>query len=145
MPSDLLGAHLDRWDQGSEDTFCWAAGLLSRFTYKPGWHFELSRRPELGQIMLQIAFSAPDSRITDVYGRYGRLDPCRACGSPHPMREIPISGQFPLDPFAALSRNENLFFDWLHQMVRDVEKHELDEWFRVDGELRFDPHRGSVV
>ena len=33
-----------------------------------------------------------------------------------------------------------VFFEWLHRKVIWLERHEIDEWFRVDGQLPFDPH-----
>lgn len=63
---------------------------------------------------------------------------------------LPNSRQFPHDltliqfAFAIAPYIEDMQDDtmrhWLQTVLREFEMHELNEWFRVDGELVNDPH-----
>lgn len=39
--------------------------------------------------------------------------------------------------------DEDALWQWLRLTLRELEMHELDEWFKVDGELLWDPHQGQ--
>lgn len=147
MPSDVLGAHLDTWTDGHERLVAAVAGYLARFSYKPGWHFTVNRRPELRDgVFVQVVFRTSDSRAADRYG----MDEfaCPRCGSVNERASggIPIAGQFGVPPRLLQSRDpEGLFRHWLRTMIGDMELHERDEWFRWDGKLPYDPHVGMMA
>ena len=126
MPSDVIGWYAKSWTPGREDGYKWVESLLARFTYKPGWHIEQRRLPESADsVRLQIRFTAPDSRSLE--------------------REIPVTGTFDVPYYIWFEEDEGRFWKWLHQVILFMERHELDEWFRVDGKLVDDPHAGEGV
>lgn len=131
MPSDVLGANLDIWTDDAEHLVKLVQGFLARFSYKPGWHFDVTRRPEIAAVCVRVAFCTIDSRATqDWY-----------CDDAASAPRIPIAGQFAVPPQLLFSRDpEGMFRHWLRAMIRDMEFHELDEWFRWDGKLPYDPH-----
>lgn len=136
----VLRVQLDEWVDEHEDDVRLAQHFLSRFTYKPGWVFEICRRPELPMpVLLAITFTALDSRGVD-HRRTPHLQECRACGEFTGVHS-PIAGHFPLPMHLDRMQNpEKFFFDFLRNTIWFVERHESDEWFRVDGDLRYDPH-----
>lgn len=123
MPSDVLGAHLDKWGARQEADFEWVQGLMRSFRYKPGWVFQVNRRPETGATMVLVDFHAPNSR--------------------NPSVQAKVGGNYYVHPGILESRDAGLFWRWLRRTLADVEDHERDEWFQVEGELMFDPHRGD--
>lgn len=87
--------------------------IRPQITYKPGWSFSWERHD--GREMLFIKVVGPTSQGVDAY-----------TGEP---REVTYA--FEQDPFDA---------DALFNRIHGIEYHEACEWFRVDGELLFDPH-----
>lgn len=140
MPSDVLGAYVGSWTEQHEDDVRLAQEFLSRFTYKPGWFFEILRKPELPvPVVLTVKFMALDSRGVDHRG-VPHLRECHACQG-FTGAHSPIAGSFPLPMKLSLMGDaEKFFFDFLRNTIWFVERHESDEWFRVGGELRYDPH-----
>lgn len=99
--------------------------LLKILTYKPGWSFDLGWHDARGYIrepVLTITVLVPD--VND------------------PSREIRIAQRVivPLS-FAYMIQGDPPFLvRWLRDCIRDVEFHEMNEWFRLDGVAPFDPH-----
>lgn len=95
--------------------------IVDRIDYKPGWALVL--RPD--QRSLQISRVVPDSR-----------DPGRdvKVGSVHPIP--PVLTQGSLNPLSVIS-----VVTWVKTEIRRCELHELDEFFRLDGQLVDDPHK----
>lgn len=131
---------------------------LRRYRYKPG--VELSIEPPVDP----KAYGAPTFRYNSVGGWMGgptltvrmRVPDSRA---PDPA-DLPWQ-QRPMEPalvevaarygvpepiwsefvgWSPLERR-NYFRAFLREKLRDMEDHELDEWFRCDGELVNDPHK----
>lgn len=126
-----------------EETYYWVKHQLARFSYKPGWVFEASRRPEMGGIMVKIAFHAPDSRAGELYGDWVSEHTCPHCNRYAELARhtIPITGEFVIDPYVTRAIDpEAAFFDWLKRTLSFMDVHERDEWVRVDGKLLHDPH-----
>lgn len=96
------------------------ARLLQRVTYKPGWSFHIE---PLGiEVILDTADSAdPSHRIRVAHHRH------MAPGSVHP---------------GAWSDKD--WLHWLFEEVIDIERHEAAEFFKVDGDAVFHPHRGEI-
>lgn len=47
-------------------------------------------------------------------------------------------------PWSVREAGERLFWTWFKRAIIDeLEHHEIDEWFRVDGELVHDPHKND--
>jgi hypothetical protein len=96
--------------------------FLEEFTYKPDTRIEM--HPEHYGVQIVAIRKLPDSRD-------GEHPEIRVMGSiavdKHLMRAD--------DPKAALQ-------DQVHRWLIDMEIHECNEWFRVAGELPYDPHRG---
>lgn len=117
MPSDLLGA--GTWTSDAEEAYRRAGELLAEFEYKPGWTFDLSREVLPNRIFLRATFHAPDSR--------------------NPSRKVPVMGTFYTSPDQAAM--PEYFWRWLYYCIGTMEDHEMNEWFRVRGELIYDPHK----
>lgn len=129
-------------DSEQEQTLRMAQEFLGRFRYKPNWHFEMTRQPQMGTPCVRIKVLVEDSRAVDMYGPSNAWE-CPRCNSINGAPRIPIEGMYPIPMLSRMQAPEKLFFDFLHQCVWSVERHESDEWFRVDGELRHDPHAGD--
>lgn len=106
-------------DTGPDTDQDWVCRQLARYTYKPGWGLTFSEHA--GWIYLDIRYLAPDSRGSGQTVKIGRTQVVPAHVTVH--------------------RDPDRFQRWLHMLTRDMELHELDEWFRCDGELVNDPHR----
>ena len=141
MPSDLIGGFAHLWDHRMEDTLRWARDLLGRFRYKPEWTFEM-HRDQMGP-MVAIRVMVPDSRHPDRPPSYTERSYTIMQGEPlHMERDdlIQISASFPIPIDLQQTHDEARFWHWLREQVLFVERHEADEWFRVDGQLPYDPH-----
>ena len=95
--------------------------LLARFTYKPRWTFRLEPADGWpGQWMLLITTWVQDIRPPHNWGH-------GAFTVPVP----PISGE----------AHAGYWEHWLRDTIWHVaERHEVDEWFTVDGQRPYDPH-----
>jgi hypothetical protein len=141
MPSDISWGV--RWTPQQERAAVWIQETLRRFRYKPGWQFGMCRRE--GGPVVRAEFMAENSRHPSPYPRY--KEPRMVAEGPLLIERddlIPISGEFPAPPPITDAEDDVKFFDWLHEVVGFMEDHERDEWFRVDGILRCDPHAPIV-
>lgn len=133
------------WNQEQEEGFAWVSRLMGRFQYKTGWHFDLTRsHQDLGRVILRVSFMAEDSRRgPNRPPSYREITMTFDAGQPFEIQRddlIPVEGIFYVPPTIVSGRQEFEFFHWLRRTLQHVESHELDEWFRVDGNLPYDPH-----
>lgn len=98
--------------------------LLRRISYKP--EFTVIVQPPLN-----IYLNQPSIRFT-----YNVMD-SRGTGKVVPLTSIKTVDEYYLD-------NEDWFFGFIQQTIREMELHESDEWFRVDGKLYDDPHKRKI-
>jgi hypothetical protein len=93
---------------------------LQRFTYKPGWQFDLREpvAPDWQFWHFDVAFDLPD------------------CNNPGQAAHINMWRQLNVGELC----DENHFWEWLFATIKICEDHETREWFRVDGNKRDDPH-----
>lgn len=128
--------------------------LLAKFTYKPNWTFEVmypdpAKPPEqpVRIWMTQYVedsrqpFSPWDFRIREPFPlelREACIRDDRMGYALSPQRQIfPVGGPIDMPRIA----REDRFWIWLHDVaIPNLERHEMSEWFRVDGRLMFDPH-----
>lgn len=96
-------------------------GILKNFTYKPGWKFRLE---DFGSFLVLCI----DAEV-----------PC----TDEPGRMINIRFRENFDPLVHRAMDERAWMRWLRERILDVEKHEIDEFFKVDGVKVFDPHRND--
>lgn len=93
---------------------------LTKITYKPGWTIRLLEDVLTGLPTLV----AIDFDTEDTY---------------NPGRTIKIGFRDKLRmPIVSLEQFERQILD----MIDRVERHETREWFRIDGVMKYDPHRG---
>jgi hypothetical protein len=95
--------------------------LLQRFTYKPGYTFDL-----VGHGALRCRYHAIDS-----------TDPAR-------KREIYLTTTHALFPAHLYFRPgdiEEVFMEQMRQVCMEIERHEMDEWLQLDGKAPFYPHK----
>jgi hypothetical protein len=105
-------------------------GFLDRFAYKPGWRFAVTPPPSFWERgLLQVT----------LWTLNARHDPP---GEGHPVE---LRGEFHLPDLQALDLDgvdgARYLPDWLLEIILGMEDHEAREWFRVDGQLPYDPHR----
>jgi len=97
------------------------ADILRRVSYKPSWEFLVARVPGPGLVMqfaVVVSYTAPDSR--------GKGEP------------VTVTGRY-LVPERIGSAEA--FWDWLRdEVIADAERHETDEFLRLDGRIVNDPH-----
>jgi hypothetical protein len=97
--------------------------LLAVFEYKPGWRFEIrcdEWRPDDPWALLITIDDQLDAR--DPGGRRIRL-----------LHQRPIPCYLPDEP--------DRWLRFLRDAIAAADAHERDEWFVVNGERPFDPHR----
>lgn len=91
--------------------------LLARFTYKPGWRFELVSDFDALGWALSVDFPAPHAMET---GEWTVV---------HSVYRVPW-----------ILSSEEHFWIWLQGILKEVEFHELREFFKVDGVALWRPH-----
>lgn len=100
-------------------------GYLRRITYKPrtvfSWNCELNSVGTPEKLLLNVRMTVADAD--------------------NPSRETKIntSGMMDFRTFKMMEFPE--FYRWVWQLCRNLEVHELNEFFKVDGKAPFDPHR----
>jgi hypothetical protein len=135
-------------DWHTEDLVMWM-DYLARVTYKPDYKvrvIDASRVLAPEDTRPRILFEAllPDSRWVRpkatfppqhvwVEGRFYAVEDA-------PIPKIGISMVKPMPHW----RDEEEAKVWLRGMFRELEFHELDEWFKVDGKMVNDPHKGDA-
>lgn len=91
--------------------------ITYRFKYKPGWRFEVKTKDGVG---LRILATVDNSY--------------------KPGEPVQI-GSVALLPPEWIHWPEDRLIWWLHEEILRRETHELDEFFRVDDVVLFDPHK----
>lgn len=99
-----------------------ARELLKRVTYKPGVKLAFDPGESFGIATLTIT-----SMVQDVN---------------EPSRTIPLTNRQALPPLEYMDRDEFIFR--IGDALMRFERHECDEWFRVDGKPVNDPHPESA-
>lgn len=100
--------------------------LINRITYKPGWHFVLCSSIELDGVQFaDYTFLRVEAEMLN-----SRSDEAE-------MISVSTATPVPKD-FDTWDERHQLL--WVHQILYQLELHELDEWFQCDGELVTDPH-----
>lgn len=120
-----LRAMADTWKHTHTADFEWLTTQLKRFTYKPGWTFEI-RLPDygfsrFGEFMLYITM-----RVEDTY---------------HPGRMVEVFAAKPIYAMDHMDHNETAFAHMLAGHILEVEHHESREWLRRDGDIYDNPHK----
>lgn len=91
--------------------------ILRTFTYKPGWEFRLTideRFLNLRIVVMVIDADCPSSTIRIEFNTSFDHHLCNL-------------GHYPWEK-------------WLRDRILEVERHEVDEFFQIDGVKTFDPH-----
>jgi hypothetical protein len=100
----------------------WLLYMLGRITYKPTWTFKLERPSgEIDPWGITIRMYVPNSR-----------------GSEQETTPVQSTRRIPWMIYE--QRDEKHFVDWLSREILSMERHELDEWFKIDGIMHRDPH-----
>lgn len=98
--------------------------VTHRVTYKPGWTVELQRplpEYERHNLHLMVTASWPNS-----------------CGDTPPTIKTACARTVPLQLWESMDDTAQL--RWIYMAVEDLERHEQDEWFKVDGVCVHNPH-----
>ena len=63
----------------------------------------------------------------------------------HPERIIPVTSRQEIPHSMAQGQDSTEeMVAWVRNCLRQLEEHEMDEWFRLDKKLVHDPHRGEI-
>jgi len=140
--------------------------LLHRFTYKPNVEIEARLEnpwddqsyrldPAHPDIMVRAVMWTLDSRLKYPLARefiaaaaismHGvNRDICTPDGNTYHFNSVKIATSA-LIPRMVLEEGEKVFWIWLRSaVIGQLENHEIDEWFQVDGKPYNDPHRNST-
>jgi hypothetical protein len=133
----------------SELTYPEILSLLQRISYKP--NFNITCVPgsrELG-VMLHITMYVPDSthshppvearEETRYYRDAGRMVTLDRGYRQEICNLIPVSGGRCVPP----GLDQDGFLCWLRSVLLELETHELDEWFKIDGAAVNNPHKND--
>ena len=105
--------------------------LIESFSYKPGYEFTLVH-PEMAKIDgMTLNFGTPMSVL------YLKAYAPDSTKPPHELILLQFQAAIP-HYIEDLNRSGQLLY--LKQIIEIFEKHETDEWLRVDGELVKNPH-----
>lgn len=107
--------------------------LAGRFSYKPNWVFEVEASPESGCITLGARMKTADST--------GHPHGHRMPGEDDPDSYIVIAKAISF-PWQTVSEfDEGILVQQIFDLlVMGLERHEAEEWFRLDGRAVYDPH-----
>lgn len=92
--------------------------ILAQLTYKPGWEFKTFYRWE--RVYLLIRIEAIDADC--------------------PRQTIGLRVEYSLDKYHAESMSNRRLVNWLRERIIESERHEVDEFFQLNGIKVFDPH-----
>lgn len=107
------------------EDFEWFKSVLDRVIYKPKWKLTTYRHGVNGDVMWSGEFLAPDADLPVQFGS--------------PSVSIRSTCSVPLPLF--VSRDVDRTVEWIRHQITEMEYHERDEWFRVDGKRVCEPHR----
>jgi hypothetical protein len=94
------------------------ADLLRRFRYRPGWRFAVVAGRWPGECVLVVRTWVEDTYRPGWWGAGVSMS---------------------IVPYTEMTGDE--WMRWLRHAVAQIEDHETGEWFVVDGERPFDPHK----
>lgn len=97
--------------------------LIGILTYKPGWQTYMGLFEEDGEARCWAFYVISDTE-----------------DSLNPGRRIRVRHEFLIPP---ASYNRDVWAAWLLDRLGDVEMHERNEFFRLDGVREFAPHHGN--
>ena len=100
--------------------------LIDRVTYKKGYKFEVVPM-QLGGFTALKVITPP---LQDTYH------------PDDPSRVAPVQFMFPCYMMFS-DMSEGAQIAWLDRCLKEVESHEQEEWFRIDGKMVRDPHSGK--
>lgn len=109
---------------------------FSRLTYKPGFSFDYEYKIDFNQHFVTLTMKVVDSRDPKAHmpDRWVPLEGRR-------LKLIPVTMTNRLPPWTS----EKVADDYTRYLLRNLEMHELDEWFRKDGDLINDPHADEMA
>lgn len=108
-----------------------AVEFFKHFTYKPNWEFRPTRVDRLTDPYLYGAFHLEVIVNTKDVG--------------NPNHDIKLRlGEVMAESMLATMDGEQ-FLKWIRSIIMNIEDHEAREWFRVDGNAPFDPHKGETI
>jgi hypothetical protein len=123
--------------------------LMADFTYKPNFKSEVAPAAN-GVATIHLTMYVPDSyrshpsvqmttMVDDAWSFRSSLVIRRTYT--HDLPLIEVVGSRIVEEYLP----EDQFYRWLHRFIRDIEQHEIDEWFKVGGVAIHDPHRSPYV
>jgi hypothetical protein len=120
----------DLWESEQIVEFVkWANEQIATCSYKPEWKFEVQESGPLDGAAVHYwatAVLVMSMMVEDSY---------------HPGQQIKI-GRRQSVPIHVVERMDRRFFlEWIFRAIIDAERHEAQEWFKVDGVVFDDPHK----
>lgn len=105
--------------------------FFSRVRYKPGFTIDYNYMIDFDQHRVILTMKVCDSRDPQAH-----MDPNNLPLEGRRIRLIPVTSSHVLPHWYG----ERHAKDYLHHLLLELERHELDEWFSYDDELVSDPH-----
>ena len=87
--------------------------ILSNFTYRPGWKFSVKD----GRLII-------DAQVIDANNQ---------------TKTCPLTSVTQLPHFALMNKNFD-WVRWLFEILLELERHEVKEFFRINGQPVYEPH-----
>ncbi len=98
-----------------------AVAVVESISYKPNWKIMATHNVDQFAVVMCVMHKAEDTY--------------------HPGVEIPVVLTKTLHNLSLeRSHGEDFLLEEVHRMIREVELHELDEWFKYKGQRIYDPH-----
>lgn len=112
-------------------------GWLGRIRYKPDTRFDVVPGP-YDMVTIQITRLLPDStKGLSTISEYADERLWIRVG-------VPIACNLGRFEYLPADLQFEHFCHWLRDELIRLERHETDEWFRVDNTLPYDPHKGDL-
>lgn len=120
--------------------------LMEDFTYKPNWDFRVANYGD--EVRVIASMWVPDSTrpfrpVRTDSNEYNMLEwgHSRYARNIRPRDYLPLQEVIKVGAqFIVPNLREHEFYTWLRGVIRSMEDHELDEWFKVKGIAVNDPH-----
>lgn len=96
--------------------------IVESISYKPGFSIKFNREPR-DVDMIEILFDYKTIDSTDF------------------TKEAKLKDTLTIDLFYLKNMKKDMLIRMIYDKILDMERHEAGEFFRVDGELPYDPHK----
>jgi hypothetical protein len=116
---------------------------ITRFLYKPGWSIKFAYREDCNEYEMRIMHrDQPDAskfKTIEAYNNYERNS------LTFEFDKTPVMQRATLSPEYFKNMKEEDFWEFLFRNIKQIEMHEVTEWFKIDGLYFKNPHPGDFL